>query len=162
MRRNEYRIARHMSGSGQVDMVPVVNMSLRPSIAVTAACAMFAAHSPTPPASPHPQHSPRSGSASPAEPAAPAPQPQPQPQMQTETQTQPQAASSPQPPARPQSAAYRRGHELGKGGFGHVFAGERIPDGLPVALKIIKTHKVNTWASEVRLGLSTPLPHLHI
>ena len=139
-----------MSGSTEFDMVPVVNMSLRPSIAVTAACAMFAAHSPAPSVSSHPQYSTRSGSASgsaspPAESAAPAPQ--------TQTQPQPQAASSPQPPTRPQSAAYRRGRELGKGGFGHVFAGERIPDGLPVALKIIKTHKVNTWASEVRLGL---------
>lgn len=143
-----------MSGSTEVDMTPVVNRTL-----AVAACAMLAsshsshshAASPAPPQSPANHYSPSPRAHSPSAASASA-------ELSTTaaatTTTAPRSPlpQAPQcsPPPRPQSAAYRRGRELGKGGFGHVFSGERIPDGLPVALKIIKTVKVNTWAQEVR------------
>ena len=63
-------------------------------------------------------------------PAAPTLLTQSQPQTQQET-------SSPQSPACAQSVASRRSRKLGKGGFRRLFSSKRIPDALPVALKII-------------------------
>ena len=41
--------------------------------------------------------------------------------------------------------AYKMGPLLGKGGFGTVFAGERIKDSLSVAIKVIKKSKITQW-----------------
>lgn len=46
---------------------------------------------------------------------------------------------------QPFDQAYKMGPLLGKGGFGTVYAGERIKDQLPVAIKVIKKAKITQW-----------------
>ena len=41
--------------------------------------------------------------------------------------------------------AYLIGQELGKGGYGTVYAAERLKDGLPVAVKKIPKSKIAAW-----------------
>ena len=43
---------------------------------------------------------------------------------------------------------YAVGELIGKGGFGEVFAGQRISDGIPVALKVILSRKVVYWYAD--------------
>lgn len=52
---------------------------------------------------------------------------------------------------QPFDQAYKMGALLGKGGFGTVYAGERIKDTLPVAIKVIKKAKITQWCKVVNL-----------
>ncbi|KAF3696336.1 Serine/threonine-protein kinase pim-2 [Channa argus] len=56
----------------------------------------------------------------------------------------------------PFCSQYRCGPQLGSGGFGSVFSGQRLSDGLQVAIKQISSDKVQQWA---RLpGELSPVP----
>ncbi len=46
---------------------------------------------------------------------------------------------------------YKFGSELGRGGFGRVYGGFRVSDGLPIAVKFVARHNVTDWG-EVREG----------
>ncbi|XP_066062033.1 serine/threonine-protein kinase pim-1-like, partial [Chamaea fasciata] len=51
---------------------------------------------------------------------------------------------------------YRLGSLLGRGGFGRVFAGTRLSDGTPVAIKRVPRNRVRHWG-ELPNGTSAPL-----
>lgn len=51
---------------------------------------------------------------------------------------------------------YKLGPELGRGGFGTVYSGFRIKDGLPVAVKFVGRHNVTEWSTVSASGLSFP------
>lgn len=40
---------------------------------------------------------------------------------------------------------YKFGPELGRGGFGTVYSGFRVKDGLPVAVKFIARENIAAW-----------------
>ena len=49
--------------------------------------------------------------------------------------------------ALPFERQYRLGRILGEGGFGRVYAGYRVMDNLPVAIKQISRSKVPSWGN---------------
>ncbi|NXD31110.1 PIM1 kinase, partial [Spelaeornis formosus] len=51
---------------------------------------------------------------------------------------------------------YRLGSLLGRGGFGSVYAGTRLSDGVLVAIKCVPRDRIRHWG-ELRNGSSAPL-----
>jgi serine/threonine protein kinase len=43
------------------------------------------------------------------------------------------------------SSRYRCWEQIGMGGFGRVFAGERLSDTKPVAIKVINRENITNW-----------------
>ncbi|RWS02660.1 serine/threonine-protein kinase pim-1-like protein, partial [Dinothrombium tinctorium] len=50
--------------------------------------------------------------------------------------------------------AYRVGPLLGKGGFGIIYAGTRVRDSLPVAIKLVRKEKIIGWDSDHSLRIT--------
>ncbi|NWV68732.1 PIM1 kinase, partial [Malurus elegans] len=51
---------------------------------------------------------------------------------------------------------YRVGSLLGRGGYGNVYAGTRLADGAPVAIKCVERKRIHHWG-ELPDGTSAPL-----
>lgn len=54
-------------------------------------------------------------------------------------------SASPTGNGRPMDETYKVGPVLGKGGFGTVYSGWRVRDGLPVAIKQVARAKITAW-----------------
>ncbi|KAM4597230.1 serine/threonine-protein kinase pim-2-like [Fundulus diaphanus] len=65
------------------------------------------------------------------------------------------------PSAKVISPRYRCGTSLGRGGFSWVISGERLSDGLPVAIKVISRGLVKEWVHLVSTLLSSGSSPLH-
>lgn len=52
---------------------------------------------------------------------------------------------------------YKLGPELGRGGFGTVYSGFRITDGLPVAVKFVSRNNVTEWKKNANGNKAVPL-----
>lgn len=42
---------------------------------------------------------------------------------------------------------YKIGPELGRGGFGTVYSGFRVSDGLPIAVKFVARENIASWST---------------
>lgn len=66
---------------------------------------------------------------------------------QPPSQQQPQLQLQPQKNTSNFDRQYLLGDVLGEGGFGRVYAGVRIKDNLPVAVKQVSKSKVPAWGT---------------